>query len=530
VLPGCNQWPAEVAERYRREGYWRGESLADLLRHWSRVDGDRVAIVSETRQTTYRRLDAWADRIAGGLQQLGIRRHDRVVVQLPNIVEFAALSVALFRIGALPVFALPSHRRSEIKYLCEYSEAVAYVIPDIRQRYDYRALAADIRTECPRLRHVLVVGDPGEFVALGDVDGTPAPSPSDPGDVAFFLLSGGTTGAPKLIPRTHDDYAYQLRATAEGLRFGDHGVYLAALPIAHNAALGCPGLLGTLRAGGKVVLAETPSPDEVFPLIVREQVTLTTLMPPLVSLWIETAQLFHADLSRVIVQVGGAKLSPVVARQVRTELGSTLTHWFGMAEGLLSFTRLSDPEEIVVHTQGHPLCPADEIRVVDDRDQDVESGQLGQLLTRGPYTLRGYYRAPDYNATVFTTDGYLRTGDLVRIDSGGNMVVEGRTRDTINRGGEKIAAGEVEEHLRTHPDIRDAAVLPVPDAVLGEKTCAFVVCRDAQPVLGDIRRFLTERGVAEYKIPDRVEPLAALPRTPLGKVNKAALRDMIGGS
>jgi 2,3-dihydroxybenzoate-AMP ligase len=110
------------------------------------------------------------------------------------------------------------------------------------------------------------------------------------------------------------------------------------------------------------------------------------------------------------------------------------------------------------------------------------------------------------------------------------MVVEGRTRDTINRGGEKIAAGEVEEHLRTHPDIRDAAVLPVPDAVLGEKTCAFVVCRDAQPVLGDIRRFLTERGVAEYKIPDRVEPLAALPRTPLGKVNKAALRDMIGGS
>jgi 2,3-dihydroxybenzoate-AMP ligase len=522
----------DLAARYRQEGYWRGETLDGLLRRWARTEGGRTAIVQGAERWSYGDLDAKAAGLAAGLRALGVRREDRVVVQLPNVASFVTVSIALYTIGALPVYALPSQRRSEITHLCGHAEAVAYVVSDVYHGFDYRVLAGDVQAAVASLRHVLVAGDPGPYVALDAIEDEPLgdelerPSPQD---VAFFLLSGGTTGLPKLIPRTHDDYAYQLRATSEEMGVGEHTVYLAGLPIGHNAALGCPGVLGTLRSGGKVVLAASPSPDETMPLVEREGVTLTTLMPPHVLLWLETADVFDVDLSGVVLIVGSSHLPPHVARRVRPELGCTLTQWFGMAEGLLTLTRPDDPEEYAVHTQGRPLSPADEVRVVDDEGRDVPAGEVGELLTRGPYTLRGYYRVPEHNANAFTADGFLRTGDLVRIDGNGNMVVEGRIKDVVNRGGEKISAAEVEDHLVAHPAVRDAAVVAMPDEVLGEKTCAFVVARDGAPTLAELASFLRARGLADYKVPERLELVDAFPRTNVGKVNKARLREQIAG-
>ncbi|MDP9106068.1 MAG: AMP-binding protein [Candidatus Eremiobacteraeota bacterium] len=528
MLAGCVPWPPELAERYRREGYWRGEVLGELTRRWARSDGRRTALVTPSETWSYAEVDGAADRLAAGLHRLGIAPRDRVLVQLPNVPSFVVVSLALFRLGALPVFALASHRRSEMIYLAEYAEAVAYVVPDTFQGFDYRALAREVRAAVPALEHVLVAGDADEFLALSDVDADPFPLPApSPADVAFFLLSGGTTGRPKLIPRTHDDYAYQLRATAEALGHDEHGVYLAALPAAHNAALGCPGVLGTLRAGGKIALAPSPSPDEVFALIRAVKPTLTTLMPQLVTLWLETAPYFDVDLRDVVLQVGGAMLQPDVARRVRPALGCTLTHWFGMSEGFLSFTRLEDSEDVAASTQGRPMSPADEVRAIDAAGDDVEPGAVGELLVRGPTTLRGYYRAEEYNATAFTPDGYLRTSDLVRIDPAGNMVVEGRIKDIINRGGEKVSAEEVESHLLAHPDVREAAVVAMPDRMMGEKTCAFLVARRDARSASEIRDFLRARGMAEYKLPDRVEYVEALPRTNVGKVNRAVLGEEI---
>jgi 2,3-dihydroxybenzoate-AMP ligase len=524
-VAGVAEFPPEMQTRYRREGYWRGETLGNLLRDWARRDGGRTALVSGSQRWTYAALDDRADRLTAGLADLGIRSGDRVVVQLPNTVAFVTTAMALFRLGALPVFALPSHRRSEITHLCEHAGAVAYVVPDVWQRFDHRCLAAQVAGDVRSLRHVLVDGDPGPFLPIGDIGSTPRPfTPPPAGDVAFFLLSGGTTGLPKLIPRTHDDYAYQLRATAEGLGVDDDTVYLACLPIAHNAALGCPGLLGTLRAGGRVVLLANPSPEDAFPVIGAEGVTLTTLMPPLVQLWLEAASFLPADLSRVLLQVGGAKLAPAIARRVGPELGCRLTHWFGMAEGLLTFTRLDDPEDTVVNTVGRPLSPADEVRIVDEDGHDVAAGCVGELLTRGPYTLRGYFDAPEHNATAFLPDGFFRTGDLVRMTPGGNIVVEGRIKDVINRGGEKVSAEELEDHLSTHPQVRQVAVVAVADNIMGEKTCAVVVSRGRPPALAELRTFLTERGLADYKLPDRLDIVDSLPVTKVGKIDKGSLR------
>jgi 2,3-dihydroxybenzoate-AMP ligase len=526
TLPGFTEFPSEFAARYREERYWRGEVLGTLMREWAEKDPGRTAIIEPDRYWSYGELDHRTDRVAAGLAALGIGRKDRVVIQLPNIAEFAVATIALFRLGAIPVFALPSHRRAEIIYLSTLSEAVAYITVDSLTGFDYRELAKEVIAAAKTLKHVIVVGDAGEFVPFSGVDGEPRQWPGpEPSDVAFFLLSGGTTGLPKLIPRTHDDYAYQLRATAAGLAFDETGVYLAALPVAHNAALGCPGLLGSLRVGGKTALLLNASPDEAFPMVDQEGVTLTTLMPPLVHLWLEAAEFSAVDFSGLLLQVGSARFAPELARRAVAELGCRLTHWFGMAEGLLTFTRLSDPDSVVFNTVGRPLAPADEIRVVDDEDRDVPTGVTGELLTRGPYTLRGYYQADEHNARAFTPDGFLRTGDLVSLTPEGNMVVQGRCKDVINRGGEKISPAELEDLLIEHPKVREAAVIPMPDEILGERICACVVPRQDPVSLTEIRQFLRERGIAEYKMPEHVENMSSFPRTKIGKLNKTSLCD-----
>ncbi|QWF84836.1 (2,3-dihydroxybenzoyl)adenylate synthase [Amycolatopsis sp. CA-230715] len=524
MLTGCVPWPEDLATRYRKAGHWRGEVLGDLLRGPAAGDPARTAVVTATGRHSYGELDERADRLAAGLADLGLEPGQRVVVALPNDLDFVVVCVALFRLGAIPVLGLVAHRRAELSYLVRASGAVALIAPDVHRGYDHRALAAEVVAESPGLRHVLISGKAGEFTALADVSAPPRKLPEPQADeVAFFLLSGGTTGKPKLIPRTHDDYAYQLRATAEAMRFDATSTYLAVLPAGHNAALGCPGVLGALRAGGTVVLAGSPSPDEVFPLIAAEKPDLTTVMPAVLTLWLDTASLFDVDTSGLVIEVGGAMLSPETAERVRAELGATLTHWFGMAEGFLAFTRLDDPPERAATSQGTAMSPDDEIRIVDDDGHPVPDGEVGQLLVRGPCVLRGYYDVPEHNAEVFTTNGFLRTGDLVRRAPDGAITATGRVKHTINRGGEKISGDELEGELAAHPAVRAVAVVPVPDTAFGEKTCAVVVPEGDPPTLDDLRAFLTGRGIAEFKHPDRLRVVSSLPHTAVGKVDRREL-------
>lgn len=529
MLSGCPTWPEEFAEFYRKEGCWAGETFGDMLRERALKYGDRIAVTSRKRQISYKELDRRADQLASGLHRLGIRPKDRVVIQLPNQIEFFEVCFALFRLGALPVFALPSHRYSEISYFCEFSEAVAYIIPDQHAGFDFRSLAKQVKAAVPTLKHVIVIGEAGEFESLENLFIDPIQLPAGhSSDVAFFQLSGGSTGLPKMIPRTHDDYIYSLRVSAEICQLNQDSIYLAVLPIAHNYPLSSPGVLGTLYAGGKVVLADSPSSDEAFPLIQQEKVTITALVPPLVWVWLDAASSRKYDLSSLqVLQVGGAKFSAEVAKRVKPVFGCTLQQVYGMAEGLVNYTRLDDPEEVIINTQGKPMSKYDEIRIVDEEDNEVEPGQVGELLTRGPYTIRGYYKAEAHNARAFTSDGFYRTGDLVRMTPSGYLVVEGRVKDQINRGGEKIAAEEVENYLLAHPSVRDAAVVSMPDEFLGERSCAFIIPRDHSLEAAELKLFLRERGVASFKIPDRIEFVDSFPKTAVGKINKRALRQII---
>ncbi|MEU3010959.1 (2,3-dihydroxybenzoyl)adenylate synthase [Nocardia asteroides] len=527
---GYVPFPDEAARDYRAAGYWTGRTLGDLLRDSARTQPQRPAVLSGTGPQTYAELDAAADRMAHGLLALGINPGDRVIVQLPNIPVFATALFGLLRAGIIPVLTLPAHRRAEIEHLAALSGAVAYLIPDTLGDFDYRELAATVRAAVPSLRHVLVAGDPGDFTALDSIarDGASLPE-IDPAEIALMLVSGGTTGLPKLIARTHDDYVYNATASAEVCALTADDVYLAALPAAHNFPLACPGILGTVATGGAIAFTLDPSPEAAFAAIERHQVTVTALVPPLAQLWSAAVDWEDADLSSLrLLQVGGARLAEINARDVEPALNCRLQQVFGMAEGLLNFTRLDDDDELICTTQGRPLSPADELRVVDAEGADVAPGEEGELLTRGPYTLRGYYRAPEHNARAFTPDGFYRSGDLVRQLPSGHLVVSGRIKDVINRGGENISCDELEEHLLAHPAVRHAAAVGLPDAALGEKACVVLVVTGELPSLGELKLFLTERGLATYKLPDVVRQADSLPITAVGKIDKKALRALHG--
>ncbi len=503
--------------------------LGDCLRQWANTYTSRTALVDGDARISFSELDHRVDRLAAGLHARGLRAGDRAMVQLPNSIGFVTVCFALFRLGVIPVLAMPTQRSHDIDALCRIAEPVAYFVPDLLNGFDYRPMAMEMIHAHASLGTVVFDGDPGDpapdALSLTALDAAPRDWVTrNVGDVALLLLSGGTTGTPKLIPRTHADYAYNFTASAELCGLGSDTVYLAVLPIAHNFALACPGILGTLASGGSVVLSRTASADEVMPLIERERVTHLALVPPLAQLWLQAREWEDSDLSSLrLVQVGGSRLEPPLARQLPEVLGCRLQQVFGMAEGLLCYTRLDDPKDTVIHTQGRPLSPHDELRIVDEHGRDVPDGETGQLLARGPYTIRGYYRAPEQNAISFTDDGYYRTGDRVRRDQAGNLIVEGRIKEQINRGGEKISAAEVELMLNELPGVATAVVVGAPDPLLGERICVFVQPNDLFSDADTLTRTLRERGLSEFKLPDQVETISHWPLTAVGKIDKQRL-------
>lgn len=528
-------WPPEFADRYRARGYWSGETFRTLLASRAAAHGGALAVVGGDHRWTYAQLAARADIAAAGFLALGLAPGDRVLVQLPNIAEFFPVVFGLFRAGLIPVFALPAHRLTEIVHFAAKSEAAALVVADRHEGFDYRPMAADVRAKVPTLRHIVVVGDAGDHLAFDGFAANPGLLPdgdADPADVALVQISGGSTGLSKLIPRTHNDYLYSIRASNDICGVTQDSVYLAALPVAHNFPMSSPGVFGAIHAGACVVMAPQPAPAVVFPLIAREKVTITGLVPPLALLWMQAAPGTDHDLSSLkVLLVGGAKLMPEAARRVRPVLGCTLQQVFGMAEGLVNYTRLDDPGDIVTDTQGRAISPDDEILILDDMGDPVPDGEPGHLLTRGPYTIRAYHDDAAANARSFTEDGFYRTGDVVKRLPGGYLVVQGRATDHINRAGEKISAEEIEDHLLAHPQIFDAAVVSIPDAFLGERSCAFVIADGEPPRAADIKAWMRGRDIAAFKIPDQIVFVDAFETTAVGKISRkelrAALRDSL---
>jgi 2,3-dihydroxybenzoate-AMP ligase len=539
MLDGVVPFPPDFARRYRERGYWRDRSLTQEFADCFRAFAPRIAVIDGERRFTYAEIDRLSDNLALNLLALRLMPLDRVVLQLPNTAEFVLLYFALQKIGAIPIAALPSHRYAELSQFTRLAQAAACAYPERQGEFAFAPMVARVRAESPSLRFPLVLGEarPGE-IALAELIERPATLPRsrlaevaiDPTDPCIFQLSGGTTGVPKLIPRTHNDYAYNSRTAAAVCGVTQSSILLLALPIAHNLPLACPGLQGFLLNGGTVVLSASTRPEALFPLIAQHRVTHLKVVPALLIRLINSPEATRYDTSSLrYIQSGGQRLQPEVRVKTKALIPSCFVQEnFGMSEGTLFFVRIDDPEEVRLETVGRPISPDDEVRLLDDDDKEVPDGEVGELCVRGPYTLRGYYGAAEHNAKAFTRDGFYRSGDLMRRHPSGNYMVEGRKKDLINRGGEKISAEEIENLILSHPAVQNAACIAMPDPELGERMCACVIPRPGAALsLDALIAYLAGKEIAKFKLPERLELMSDFPLSPFGKVSKKALVEQV---
>jgi 2,3-dihydroxybenzoate-AMP ligase len=534
MLEGCGPWPEALARSYVAEGVWEGLTVLQMVERTARRHPDKVAVIYGPQRISYEDLIERVRALATGLLRLGLLPQDRALLQLPNRPEFVVTYLALNAIGVIPVMALAAHRHAEVRHFLAASGAKAWFAADTLGSFDFRPMAQQLAPEAPALRHVVVAGEaaPGQLrwdalPVAADTDALFLAAPA-PSEVSTMLLSGGTTSLSKLIPRTHDDYVLNARLCSEVGGFDADTVFMAILPLGHNYNLASPGMLGTFYRGGTLVIATSTDLQDVFTTIGRERVTVVAAVVPLVTNWLNQQVAKRFDLSSLrVIQNGGARLAPELRARVRSELNCIPQEIYGTAEGLINMTRLDDPDPLLLESSGAPVSELDEIRVLDDAGREVPDGEAGELVTRGPYTIRGYYNAPQVNASAFTEDGFYRMGDIVR-KRGRYVYTEGRRKDLINRGGEKISCEEVENLIFGLPQVRQVSLVAMPDPVFGEKACACVVLQpDGQLTFEELITHLKHQGIATFKLPERLELMQAFPVSPVGKILKRELREIV---
>jgi len=540
MLEGFVGFPPDFAARYREKGYWEDKSLRDqFAENLFGPFADRIAVIDGDISVSYAEMDTISQKLALNLWDLGLRPLDRVVVMLPNVIEFTYLYFALQKLGAIPICALATHRYHELSQFTEIAQAKMCIAPDRQRDFEFAPMIARVQAESPCLTHGIILGDaPKGFLSFSELLAREPQSPPavldtieiDPTDPAVFQLSGGTTGVPKLIPRTHNDYWLNSNLATQCTEVHPESCLLLVLPIGHNLPLACPGMQGFMIKGARVVLSTSARPDDVFRLVEKHGVTHIHVVPALLIRWINDPGIGDYDLSSLrMIQSGGQRLQPEIRIRTRELIPSVFVQEnFGMSEGTLMFVRVGDPEDVQLETVGRPVCEDDEVRLIDEEGKEVPFGEVGELSVRGPYTLRGYYGSPEHNAKVFTSEGFYCSGDLLRQHPSGNYMVEGRIKDVINRGGEKISAEEVENLILQHPAVQNVACVAMPDPLLGERMCACVIPKAGETVeFEDLIAFLETKEFARHKLPERLELMDDFPLSTFGKVSKKSLVEMV---
>lgn len=534
---------AERVTAYTEAGLWQGTSLPDELRAAAAHHAGSVALITPEVRWTYAELDESSDHFAAGLLALTpLQPGDRIMFQMGNVAETVVSYYGALKAGLLPVCTLPLHGDREIGLLARHTGARAHIVQADFRDYDLTSRAVRLGKAEPDLDVLIVARGEAPDGAFGFTEILAAGAHSaalaalrdvrtDPESIAVFQLSGGTTGLPKVAHRRHQEYVYNARCWAQTWEFGPGTVVMHPLPVMHNAGIAAA-MQPAHLTGATFVLAPDAAPDTILGLVERERVTMLPVVPPAVAIrLLDHPRTKTADLSSLrLFVIGGQKLPEGVADRIESELGVPCLQMFGMAEGMFTATPPDAPERVRKHTVGLPISPLDEVRVcLPGEDDEVPDGELGELCCRGPYTIPGYYRAPEHNAATFTADGLYRTGDLACrhvVDGKAYYSIEGRLKDVINRGVEKIHAEEVEDLVAKHPGVHAVALVAMPDPVLGERCCAYVIPEPGRPPLAvaELGEYLLGQGLAKYKLPERVEVVAEFPLTNVGKISKKDLR------
>lgn len=538
-MPGVVYMPRPDLEHYVSEGILTNETFIEALRSSFARNADRIALSEPGIEVTYREMDQTSDRAAAALHRLGLRAGDSVLFQVRNCKEIVFAFLACLKLGVIPICTLAAHREAEIRYLGNHAKAKAHFIHSDDPRFDMAEFAASIRDSIPSIENVISVRGPIDrpgMLSLSALIEAEDPTTArqlveqtihDPFQVIMFQLSGGTSGIPKIIPRFGNEYRYTVQTVIDWFGFDENLVSFTPNPLMHNAPMACY-WTPALMLGGEVAIATGTSLADIEAVLAERRPTWIAIAKVQLVRLKEAGAFDRLNLSHVFgfVILDSAAL-------LREMIGAPCVPIFGMTEGLLAFPRPGDPEEAQLNSVGRPTSPYDELRIVHPgTETDVSQGEIGELLVRGPCTIRGYYDAADRDAEAFTSDGYYRSGDLMRfsiIEGERYLVFEGRVKDVVDRGGEKINCSEVEDALILHPAIGAVACVAMPDPLYGERMCAFVVPREgaAAVTLNELGTYLAERGLAKFKWPERIEIVADLPMTSSNKVSKPLMREII---
>lgn len=541
-LAGWHPFTDEEINRYVSKGFWHNLTVCDLLdRNVERFPG-KLAVVDDSTEVTWKELKRRSNRLAIQLRKLGVECGDFFVFQLPNVVESLYMYFALNRLGAIPIMCLPRHRRLEISYEIRLHEAKGICVA-VGEKFDYVGMVEELRQNHPYLRIFLTTGEEAprgwlsiERLIKKEVEQNYPPDylgqfKPDPNDICTEQLSGGTTGVPKGIPRTHSDYICQWDYLGRVAGWTEDSIPLVAIPAMHNAPL--QHLCGpTIFRGGTIVLTKLTRPQDQFRLIEKYKITHAMLIPVQITYWMEAEELLkNYNLSSFKVMISGAqKVRPDIVEWCINTLGANFVNSYGMAEGPVFNTRWDSPKEAQMHTVGMPIIidPEVQIKLVDSQNQEVRQGEVGEMVIKGPLTFKGYFRAEEENKKAFDEQGFFHSGDLMSLREDGRYVVEGRKKDMILRGGENVYPERVEDKIMHHPKVVNCVAIGMPDLRFGERLCAFVQPRKGESISFDeIVSYLKDEGLAIFELPERIEVVEGWPLTAVNKINKRLLRTYI---
>jgi 2,3-dihydroxybenzoate-AMP ligase/mycobactin salicyl-AMP ligase len=542
LLDGFTPFRTEDAERYKRLGWWQGLTFGDILDRAADRYPDKEAFVDGVTRLTFSQARDRVNRLAISLMNLGIKPTDRVLVQLPNWNEFVYVYFALQKIGAIDVLLIDRYRPYEINYLIRLTGATTWVLPWKYRKTDYLPIIKEVLKESPQMKNVIFARGEEQrdylnleaLIESGKLTeknlSALAQRRPDPMQVAHMGPTGGTTGLPKVVPRTHNDLICSSEHAAKAWEMDSRDTCLLVGPIGHDLTF-TKGFLGSVLTYGKTVFLDSTDLEDICRTIEKEKVTALVWVPTLARRLVGFEGLANYDLSTLKkMHCGGGASLPDLIKDVREKLGCTFFNGYGGTEGMTTLTRSDDDLETLYTTVGKPTCPYDSYKVLDRDGKELPGGTPGELLIKGPGIFTGYYRNPEENEKMFDKDGYFRTGDVAKIDPKGNVALVGRIKEMINRGGESISAVEVEKLISDHPDVVLVAVVPMPDPEMGERVCAYIQPRPgARLHFNDILSFLKNRKASVLHFPERIEFIDAMPFTKAEKIDKMALVKDIKG-
>ena len=536
-LEGVVYHPAWRAAAFFGNGSWIDSTVGNALRATAQRFPDRPAFISDERTISFRELDESTERLAAALLASGLATGDRAIFQLGTTVETAIVLLACYKAGIVPVCSLPQHREVEIGQLSRKSQARGYFVQVDFGRHDLVGFARGMVAGSSSLSHLIVVR--GTAAGLLSADTLIAEMsleearmrlrdlPIGSEDVLSFQLSGGTTGVPKIIPRFHAEYLGHSAAVMRRYRIDGNSRIVWSLPLLHNAGQ-LYTLIPPVLSGAATVLMPRVDIPRMLELIEGHRVTHALSIGPVAPHLLAYPDIAKHDLSSL-------KLFATMSRAdaLEAHLGVPCSNLYGITEGLLLGSPADAPAFMRHRTQGASGCPYDEFRLLEPgSEQPVRPGETGELCFRGPSSLLSYYQDPQASEDNSTHDGFFRSGDMMTahaIDGELGYAFEGRLRDNINRGGEKIGCEEVESFTCRHPAVADAKLVAMPDPIYGEKGCIFIVARPgmAVPGLVELSEFLVGQGLAKYKSPERIEAIDSFPVTKVGKLDKQALKELL---